>query len=137
MGADITEICQRAAKNAIRESIGFGIERQKRVEAGELTQEEADDLPDPVPSITRAHFEASMTKARCSVTPDIIQQYDKFTAKIKQQWSTTGKESGDSNAYDMDSAAAEQAREDALLDGVEEEEPVEEDEPVPATGGDE
>ncbi|KAL3904403.1 MAG: hypothetical protein SGILL_010083, partial [Bacillariaceae sp.] len=29
-GADITEICQRAAKNAIRDSITAGIERQKR-----------------------------------------------------------------------------------------------------------
>jgi hypothetical protein len=100
-------------------------------------------LPDSVPSITRAHFEASMTKARHSVGPEIIQQYNKFTAKIKQQWITTGAESGDSTAYDMDSAAAEQAQEDVMLDGVEEEEPVEEDEPVkedklvPATGGDE
>jgi transitional endoplasmic reticulum ATPase len=137
-GADLTEICQRAAKNAIRDSIGAGIERQKRVEAGELTQEEADALPDPVPSITRAHFEASMGKARRSVTPDIIKQYDDFTAKCKSQWSSSG---GSENAsvYDMDSAAAEQAREDSLLDGVdeEEEESEEEPEPVPATGGDE
>jgi transitional endoplasmic reticulum ATPase len=51
-GADITEICQRAAKNAIRDSIAAGIERQRRVEAGELTQEEADALADPVPCIT-------------------------------------------------------------------------------------
>jgi transitional endoplasmic reticulum ATPase len=30
-GADITEICQRAAKNVIRDSIRAGIERDKRV----------------------------------------------------------------------------------------------------------
>ena len=124
-GADITEICQRAAKNAIRESIGAGIERQNRVEAGELTQEEADALPDPVPYITKAHFEASMSKARRSVSPEIIAQYDEFTAKIKQQWSSSGAESGGNN-YDMDEAAAEQEREDAMLDGEDEEnEPVE------------
>ena len=128
-GADLTEICQRAAKNAIRDSITAGIERQNRVEAGELTQEEADELPDPVPAITKAHFEASMTKARRSVGPEIIQQYDEFSAKIKQQWSSNGAEGG--NQYDIDAAAAEQAREDAILDGVDE---VEE-EPVPATGG--
>jgi transitional endoplasmic reticulum ATPase len=115
-GADITEICQRAAKNAIRDSITAGIERQKRVEAGELTQEEADALPDPVPCITKAHFEASMSKARRSVGPEIIQQYDEFTAKIKQQWSSSGAEK-DSNTYDIDAAAAEQAREDAMIDG--------------------
>jgi transitional endoplasmic reticulum ATPase len=128
-GADITEICQRAAKNAIRDSITAGIERQKRVEAGELTQEEADALPDPVPSITRAHFEASMSKARRSVGPEIVQQYDEFTKKIKQQWSTSG--ASEENVYDIDAAKAEQSKEDSLLDGIDEEEPV------PATGGEE
>jgi transitional endoplasmic reticulum ATPase len=147
-GADITEICQRAAKNAIRDSITAGLERQKRVEAGELTQEEADALPDPVPAITKAHFEASMTKARRSVTPEIIKQYDDFQAKIKQQWSSGGKDG--ENLYDIDEAAAEQEREDAMLDGVDEEDAmldgvdeedavldgVDEEEPVPATGED-
>jgi transitional endoplasmic reticulum ATPase len=116
-GADITEICQRAAKNAIRESIAAGIERQRRVETGELTQEEAESLPDPVSCITRQHFEASMSKARRSVSPEIVQQYDEFTAKIKQQWSTST--TNDSSAYDIDRAAEEQRREDALLDGDE------------------
>jgi transitional endoplasmic reticulum ATPase len=123
-GADITEICQRAAKNAIRDSITAGIERQKRVELGELTQEEADALPDPVPCITRDHFEASMSKARRSVGPEIIQQYDDFSAKIKQQWTTSGTDT--SNLYDIDAAAAEQAREDSLLH--------DDDEAVPVTG---
>lgn len=113
-GADITEICQRAAKNAIRDSIAAGIERQDRVEAGELTQEEADLLPDSVPFITKQHFEASMSKARRSVGPEVVQQYDDFTAKIKQQWTTKGADDG--SAYDIDQAAEEQKREDALLD---------------------
>eukprot|EP00523_Entomoneis_sp_CCMP467_P000392 CAMPEP_0168749896 /NCGR_PEP_ID=MMETSP0724-20121128/16970_1 /TAXON_ID=265536 /ORGANISM="Amphiprora sp., Strain CCMP467" /LENGTH=930 /DNA_ID=CAMNT_0008797855 /DNA_START=41 /DNA_END=2833 /DNA_ORIENTATION=+ len=126
-GADITEICQRAAKNAIRDSITAQIERQKRVEAGELSQEEADALPDPVPCITRAHFEASMSKARRSVGPEIVEQYDEFTKKIKQQWSTST--SDNSASYDMDAAAEEQAREDALLEGAEEQN---EDAAVPA-----
>jgi len=136
-GADITEICQRAAKNAIRDSITAEIERQKRVESEDLTQEEADALPDPVPHITRAHFEASMTKARRSVTPDIVKQYDDFTAKTKQQWSASSVEG---NAYDMDAAAAQQQREEALIDDsdVEEEEEDEEEEYdqeyVPANG---
>lgn len=112
-GADITEICQRAAKNAIRDSITAEIERQKRVEAGEMTQEEADELPDPVPYITAAHFEASMLKARRSVGPEIIAQYDEFTNKQKQQWSKT--EEG--STYDIDRAAEEQRREDNMMDG--------------------
>jgi transitional endoplasmic reticulum ATPase len=112
-GADITEICQRAAKNAIRDSITAEIERQKRVEAGEMTQEEVDELPDPVPFITAAHFEASMSKARRSVGPEIIAQYDEFMNKQKQQWSKT--EEG--STYDIDRAADEQRREDNLMDG--------------------
>merc|ERR1711937_381657 len=132
-GADITEICQRAAKNAIRDCITADIERQKRVEAGEMTQQEADALPDTVPAITKAHFEASMSKARRSVGPEIIAQYDEFTEKQKASWGST---EGESNTtYDIDEAAKEQAaeaaREDALLDGGEEAA-----EPVAATGGD-
>mmetsp|Transcript_24179 Transcript_24179/g.35984 ORF Transcript_24179/g.35984 Transcript_24179/m.35984 type:complete len:899 (+) Transcript_24179:34-2730(+) len=111
-GADITEICQRAAKNAIRESIAAEIERQRRVEAGELTQAEADALPDPVPVITRSHFEDSMSKARRSVGEDVVAQYDEFTAKIKQKWETNEDED---SAYDIDRAAAEQAREDDAM----------------------
>mmetsp|Transcript_3108 Transcript_3108/g.6847 ORF Transcript_3108/g.6847 Transcript_3108/m.6847 type:complete len:910 (+) Transcript_3108:193-2922(+) len=110
-GADITEICQRAAKNAIRESIVGEIERQRRVDAGEMTQEEADALPDPVPEITRAHFEDSMSKARRSVTPEIVAQYTEFEEKSKAKW-VAGEED---TAYDMDKAAAQQASEDALL----------------------
>lgn len=111
-GADITEICQRAAKNAIRESITGEIERQRRVDAGEMTQEEADALPDPVPFITRAHFEDSMSKARRSVTPDIVAQYDEFTEKTKATWTTSEEDS----AYDFDRAAEEQAKDDAALE---------------------
>merc|ERR1712160_120016 len=120
-GADITEICQRAAKNAIRDSIKHGIERQKRVEAGEITQQECDDLPDPVPAITKVHFEASMSKARRSVTPDIIAQYDEFTAKQKASWGAGGS-GADENKYDIDEAARDQAREDSLLEEDDDEE---------------
>ena len=135
-GADITEICQRAAKNAIRECITADIERQKRVEAGEISQEEADALPDPVPAITKAHFEASMGKARRSVGPEIIAQYDEFTAKQKASWGSSAGE--DQSAYDIDQAAKDQAVEDSLLDGAEDDEEADEaNEPVPATGGDE
>ena len=41
-----------------------------------MNQAEADALPDPVPFITLARFEDSMSKARKSVTPDIVAQYE-------------------------------------------------------------
>jgi transitional endoplasmic reticulum ATPase len=114
-GADITEICQRAAKNAVRDSITAQIERQKRVEAGEITQEEADALPDPVPYITKEHFEASMSKARRSVGPEIVAQYDEFQKKSKQQWTES---SGTEGKYSMDEAAEEQRKAEMLLNGA-------------------
>jgi transitional endoplasmic reticulum ATPase len=58
-GADLNEICQRACKLAIRESIEKEIalekERQMRLSRGEEAMEE--QSADPVPEITRAHFE--------------------------------------------------------------------------------
>jgi transitional endoplasmic reticulum ATPase len=58
-GADITEICQRACKLAIRESIEKAVvaekQRQVKLQRGE---ELMDDAPeDPVPNLTRKHFE--------------------------------------------------------------------------------
>lgn len=60
-GADLTEICQRAAKLAIRESIDADIrrtreKREKDEAAGEddmKVEEEAEEEDDPVPEITR------------------------------------------------------------------------------------
>eukprot|EP01036_Dinobryon_divergens_P033452 gene33451-43237_t len=80
-GADITEICQRAAKNAIRESIAAGVERAKKIKAGEINEE--DEYVDPVPFIRREHFEEAMSKARRSVSDKDIVQYQQFAAKMK------------------------------------------------------
>jgi transitional endoplasmic reticulum ATPase len=57
-GADLTEICQRAAKLAIRESIESDIKRArertaKEEAAGDNTKMEEDEEEDPVPQITR------------------------------------------------------------------------------------
>jgi transitional endoplasmic reticulum ATPase len=60
----MTELCQRACKAAIREAISAEEERKKLL-AGEDAPMEMDD---PVPVITRAHFEEAMGNARRSVT---------------------------------------------------------------------
>uniref|UniRef100_A0A1I7UR41 vesicle-fusing ATPase n=1 Tax=Caenorhabditis tropicalis TaxID=1561998 RepID=A0A1I7UR41_9PELO len=85
-GADLTEICQRACKLAIRESIEREIrlekERQDRRARGEELME--DDLADPVPEITRAHFEEAMKFARRSVTDNDIRKYEMFAQTLQQ-----------------------------------------------------
>ncbi|KAJ1437756.1 cell division control protein [Ochromonadaceae sp. CCMP2298] len=86
-GADITEICQRAAKNAIRESVNHSIERARQIEAGDL-----EDGPeeDPVPFIRKDHFEEAMSRARRSVSDKDIQQYEEFKSKMKADANESG-----------------------------------------------
>ena len=59
LGAELTEICQRAAKLAIRASIDSDIRRQrekraKEEAAGDDTKMEDVEEEDPVPQITRS-----------------------------------------------------------------------------------
>jgi len=78
-GADLTEICQRAAKLAIRESIEADIRRaREKKDRGEEDMEE-DDEEDPVPQITREHFEEAMKYARRSVSDQDIRRYEMFS----------------------------------------------------------
>jgi transitional endoplasmic reticulum ATPase len=87
-GADITEICQRAAKNAIRESVNFGLARAKAIAAGDIDE----DAPyeDPVPFIRRDHFEEAMSRARRSVSDADIRKYEEFMAKMKADAAAAG-----------------------------------------------
>lgn len=58
-GADLNEICQRACKLGIRESIEKAVvrekERQVRIQRGEELMDEVEE--DPVPELTKKHFE--------------------------------------------------------------------------------
>jgi len=87
-GADITEICQRSAKNAIRESVTFGVERARQIAAGEIDEEAP--YSDPVPFIRRDHFEEAMSRARRSVSDKDIRQYEAFMAKMKSDAAAAG-----------------------------------------------
>lgn len=87
-GADITEICQRAAKNAIRESVVAGIERARKISIGEI--DENDVYEDPVPFIRKDHFEEAMSRARRSVSDKDIRQYEQFMAKMKSEANIAG-----------------------------------------------
>lgn len=85
-GADLTEICQRAAKLAIRESIEADIRRQReKREKEEAAGDEADaemdedEEEDPVPEITKDHFEEAMKYARRSVSDQDIRRYEMFS----------------------------------------------------------
>lgn len=88
-GADLSEICQRAAKLAIREDIEKDIAREKerkaKQEAGEdvdMLEEEDDETP---AEITRVHFEEAMRFARRSVNDSDIRRYEMFAQNLQQQ----------------------------------------------------
>ena len=65
-GADISEICQRAAKNAVKDAVA----REARGDA-------------PEPYISRACFEEAVSRARKSIPQSEIDRYDAFSAAMK------------------------------------------------------
>ena len=71
-GADMTEMCQRATKAAIRESISAEEDRKKLM----TNEDEVMEMEDPVPVITRAHFEEAMANARRSVTEYDLNKFE-------------------------------------------------------------
>ncbi|KAK7354025.1 hypothetical protein VNO80_19481 [Phaseolus coccineus] len=81
-GADITEICQRACKYAIREDIEKGIEKERRKRENPEAMEE-DDIVE-VSEIKPAHFEESMKFARRSVSDADIRKYQLFAQTLQQ-----------------------------------------------------
>ncbi|CAH8658706.1 unnamed protein product [Heterobilharzia americana] len=80
-GADLTEICQRACKQAIRECIAAEItaERERKTKPNAM-----EDDSDPVPEITRHHFEEAMRFARRSVTENDVRRYEMFAQTLQQ-----------------------------------------------------
>jgi len=81
-GADITEICQRSCKLAIRESIEKDIQRQRENEArGDAGPQDMEI--DPVPEITKVHFEEAMRFARRSVSDQDIRKYEMFAHTLQ------------------------------------------------------
>ena len=69
-GADLTEICQRSVKLAIRESVVAEIARERA--RAENPDAAMDDAADPVPCIRRDHFEEAMKFARKSVSENDV-----------------------------------------------------------------
>ena len=78
-GADITQICQRACKYAIRENIEKDMEKEKRRKENPEAMEK-----DEVDEIKAAHFEESMRYARRSVTDADIRKYQAFAQTLQQ-----------------------------------------------------
>jgi len=86
-GADITEICQRACKFAIRESIYQDIMKKEKDRQASIVQDEIIDL---VPEITKAHFLEAVKYARRSVSDSDIRKYEMFAQKLQSSRGSGG-----------------------------------------------
>jgi transitional endoplasmic reticulum ATPase len=81
-GADLTEICQRAVKLAIREDIAQEIEKEKeRVKSGDT---DMDVKEEESSEVEKRHFEESMKFARRSVGDQDIRKYEMFSQTLQQ-----------------------------------------------------
>lgn len=105
-GADLGFVTQRAVKLAIKQAISMDIERTKEREAAgdDVKMEEDADAEDPVPELTKAHFEEAMQSARRSVSDVEVRRYEAFAQSMKN--------SGGSNFFrfpDAEEAAASAA----------------------------
>lgn len=81
-GADITELCQRAAKAAIRDSIQAE-EDYKRLNAPQNGEDvDMSGMVDTVPMITRKHFEEAYGTARTSVSVHDLYKFEEFRKKM-------------------------------------------------------
>lgn len=80
-GADIAEICTTASKLAIREAILEAEERQRKIEAGEMDENESQNDVGSVMLITKRHFNFAMSRARRSVSEKDLTLFEEFAEK--------------------------------------------------------
>jgi len=81
-GADLTEICQRACKLAIRENIDAEIRKEKERQAKGATMDVDDD--EELAEVGKRHFEEAMRFARRSVSEQDIKKYQMFSQTLQQ-----------------------------------------------------
>eukprot|EP00826_Nyctotherus_ovalis_P007783 TRINITY_DN1198_c0_g2_i2.p3 TRINITY_DN1198_c0_g2~~TRINITY_DN1198_c0_g2_i2.p3 ORF type:complete len:115 (+),score=69.09 TRINITY_DN1198_c0_g2_i2:107-451(+) len=83
----INEVCQIAAKAAVREAIDAEEKRKALAKEAEGAMEVEED---PVPVITRPHFEEAMATARKSVTNIDLNKFKEFSQKFDPAYARGG-----------------------------------------------
>lgn len=95
-GADITEICQRAAKNAVIELVEAE-KQQSLMDDTSAVNSENNRVEETVKSyIRRDHFEEALSRARRSISEETLHQYEMFRSRMK-----TDKQSDVSDEFDI------------------------------------
>ncbi|KAM3137540.1 AAA ATPase cdc48 [Paramecium bursaria] len=114
-GADITEICQRAAKAAVRDAI----EAEAKLKAAiQMNPNQAAQMQkfDPVPELNRKHFEEALRNARKSVTNIDLNKFEEFKKKFDPAYAAkTGSQQGGFNFKWPDQAGNQFQRKQILI----------------------
>lgn len=84
-GADLTEICHRGAKAAIREAI----QSEAKIKAMQAMNPNYQVGRDPVPTINRKHFEEALRGATRSVTRTDLDRFENFRKKYDGSYNYT------------------------------------------------
>lgn len=79
-GADMKELCNQICKCAIKESIEAEIQKKHLMKDGR--GEDLDIMEDPVPVLTRRHFEYGLANCRMSVGDADLTRYEDFKRKF-------------------------------------------------------
>jgi transitional endoplasmic reticulum ATPase len=96
-GADITEVCQRAARNAIRELVTKQSDQKSKLALWRSSSSKATTGPldDPVPSIRKDHFEEALARARRSVSAAEVKRYEQYKRSASMLAEGEDEESGE------------------------------------------
>lgn len=128
-GADLSYIVQRAAKFAIKESIEaqkqfeeLHVKKEEGAEAQTEGDVEMEEQPDPVPFISKAHFEEAMKTAKRSVSPAELRRYEAYAQQMQASRGQLSSFKFDSNSGANNSTTSATATDGAAFGNVEEDE---------------
>lgn len=116
-GADLKELCNQVSKSAIKEAIEADVQRKAL-----MRDRPSDDVEmmaeDPVPMITRRHFEFGLINCRKSVSDVDLSKYEDFKRKFDPSFAAqkTGNAVSRIKWPDESSGANKQAKKDDELD---------------------
>ena len=114
-GADLKELSNQICKCAIKESIEAEIQKKTLKEGGR--DDDIDMVEDPVPTLTRRHFEFGLANSRISVGESDLTRYEEFKRKFDPSFAGSMTNSSKLNWPDSnDSNIVQQNQDDDDLD---------------------
>ncbi|GAW78947.1 cell division cycle ATPase [Plasmodium gonderi] len=85
-GADITNLCQSAVNEAIKETIHLlNLRKKSKGNSHTRTGGAVTDPHDPVPTLSKKHFDLAFKNARISIQPEDVLKYERFKEKLSLQ----------------------------------------------------